>query len=67
MSFENAIQLNENHVYMTQPLNANVFSAPEIFNGKYTKKIDEFSAGVLMYHLLSGYAFPFNHPKTSHD
>ena len=38
---------------MSKILPATEFTAPEIFIGKYYRKVDEYAAGILMYYLLS--------------
>jgi serine/threonine protein kinase len=50
-------------VKLSKALNTTPFVAPEVFLGTYSKRIDEFAVGVLMYYLLSGYVFPYIHPK----
>ena len=35
------------------------FMAPEVFTGEYTTKLDVWSAGVMLYVILTG-QFPFN-------
>ena len=54
MSFDSACQLPHKKAKMNKSLKANEFTAPEVFLGKYDKKIDEYSVGILMFYLLSG-------------
>jgi serine/threonine-protein kinase len=60
MSFDNSIQLStKKQLIQFKVSNQLPFISPEQFIGKYNRKVDEYSAGVLMYYLLSGQNFPF--------
>ena len=59
MAFDNAIQLDYKDQVITKILPGSEFTAPEVFMSRYTRKIDEYAVGVLMYYLFSGFAFPF--------
>eukprot|EP00347_Sterkiella_histriomuscorum_P000549 403375425 len=67
MSFDNAVQLSYRDQNLTNVLPGMEFTAPEIFIGKYDRKIDEYAAGVLMYYLLSGQEFPFKLSSQNND
>jgi hypothetical protein len=52
MSFDNAISIPNKKAKITMAFGGMNFSAPEVFLGTHTRKVDEFSAGVLMFYLL---------------
>lgn len=75
MSFDNALQFSrtEGSSFMSHSANAvtgNEFTAPEVFRGKPydLMLVDEYAAGVLMYHLLTkAYPYKFVRHKSDRD
>lgn len=68
LSFDNSFNIphKKARIYQTIP-NKTMFHAPEVYINRYNKKVDEFSAGVLMYYLLSGFQYPYKQTKGIND
>ena len=67
MSFDNAVQVPSKKTHITKAVGGTFFVAPEVYTGRYNKKVDEFAAGVLMYYMLGGFKFPFKFTKSNND
>lgn len=66
MSFDSAISIKTKDQPLTKVLPANEFIAPEVFIGRYGRKIDEYGAGVVMYYLLCE-EMPYKFAKLKSD
>lgn len=62
MSLDNAQVISNKNQVINKSIYRSEFLAPEAFLGKYDRKIDEYSVGVLMYYLLSNSEFPYKLP-----
>ena len=67
MSFDNAVSISNKSQVIIKGMPGLEFTAPEVFLSKYNRKLDEYSAGVVMYYIFSGFNFPFKISAQSSD